>query len=233
MLDDPRKDELRIAIDAGDLAAVRRLLDAAPELKDVIIRPGRSRDYRPLTEAAVENQVEILAYLIGLGCDVNEDANYPMFRAALYERCLPALDLLVHHGAGVNGVWDDYGPPVIASCEGMAPACMVWLLDHGALISGSGPGLSREVAWDAVVHAAHFHKERPELLRLLLERGGDANGRERGLTALHEVARRGDVPGVRLLLEYGADIGARDGRGRTPIEVTRNRQVRALLGATD
>jgi ankyrin repeat protein len=192
----PAAEELRLAIDAGDLASVKRLVQGDRKLLGTILRPGRNRDYRPLTEAAVEAQLAILEYLIAEGCDVREDDNYPMFRAALYERCVPAMAMLVEHGADVNGVWDDYGPPIIASCEGLAPACMAWLLDHGALISGRGPGSTRDVAWDALVHAAHFHKERPELLRLLIERGGDVNGKERGLTALHDLARRGNVAGV-------------------------------------
>jgi hypothetical protein len=221
---------LRAAIDAGDLATVRTLVAQEPSLLQAIIRPGRSRDYRPLTEAAVECQLEILSFLIDSGCDVNEDHNYVMFRTALYERCIPAMEMLVRHGADVNGIWADYGPPIIASCEGMAPACMRWLLDHGARIDGTGRGATCEVPWSAVEHAGAFHKWRPELLDLVLERGGDINSRGwRGDTALHAAARRGDVTGVERLLREGADARLENSAGRRAIEVTRNKKVRALL----
>jgi uncharacterized protein len=221
---------LRVAIDAGDLETVRTLVTHEPALLQAIIRPGPNRNYRPLTEAAVECQLEILRFLIDSGCDVNEDRNYVMFRTALYERCIPAMEMLVRHGADINGIWDDYGPSIIASCEGMAPACMRWLLDHGARIDGSGPGATREVPWSAVEHAAAFHKWRPELLDLVLERGGDINSRGwRGETALHAAARRGDVAGVERLLRLGADASLENAAGRRPIEVTRNKKIHALL----
>jgi ankyrin repeat protein len=153
-----------------------------------------------------------------------------MFRAALYDRCIPAMELLVRHGAGVDAVWDNYGPPIIAACEGMAPGCMRWLIDHGARIAGTGPGRTREVPWSAVEHAAAFHKWRPELLELVLERGGEINSRGwRGQTALHAAARRGDVAAVQRLLRDGADARLTDDAGRRPVEVTRNRKICVLL----
>jgi ankyrin repeat protein len=223
-------ERLRNAITDGDFATVKSLTNADPSLLHAIIVPGGpNRNYRPLTHAGVENQLRILEYLINEGCDVCEDHNYPMFRAALYDECVPALAMLVAHGADVNGVWADYGPPIIASSENAALACMRWLLDSGAVIADRGQGVSKVVEWDAVVHAANCHKEHPELLQLLLNRGGRLDGREGGDTALHVVARRGDIAGVNLLLERGANPTARDTRGRTPVEVTRNMHVRELL----
>jgi ankyrin repeat protein len=226
----PLLDELRTAIDAGDLETVRHLMAVEPDLLNAIIRPGVNRNYRPLTEAAVQGELEILRFLIASGASVTEDHHYPMFRAALYDRCVPALELLVQHGADVNRVWDDYGPPIIASCEGMAPACMRCLLENGARIAGSGPGATKEVSWNAVVHATYFHKRRPELLLTVLAHGGDVNSRGTGgETALHVAARKGDLAGVRLLLDHGADPGLKDDEGRRPIDVTRNKRVFTLL----
>jgi ankyrin repeat protein len=223
-------ERLRAAIDAGDLPTVQALVTKEPALLQTIIRPGRNRDYRPLTEAAVECQLDILRFLINSGGDVNEDHHYAMFRTALYDRCIPALELLVRHGADIDGVWADYGPPIIASCEGMAPGCMRWLLDHGARIAGAARGATRDVQWSAVAHAASFYQWRPELLDLVLERGGDINSRgSRGETALHAAARRGDEAGVKRLLQHDADARLTDAAGRRPVEVTRNKKVRTLL----
>jgi ankyrin repeat protein len=230
LMEDATVDRLRFAIDGGDLATVRTMVADEPALLQAIIRPGPNRNYRPLTEAAVACQLEILRFLIDSGCDVHEDDNYPMFRTALYDRCIPAMELLVRHGAGINAVWKDYGPPIIASCEGMAPGCMRWLIDHGARIAGTGPGRTREVRWSAVAHAGAFHKWCPELLDLVLDRGGHINSRGwKGETALHAAARRGDVAGVQRLLRHGADTRLTDEAGRRAVEVTRNKQIHALL----
>lgn len=55
--------------------------------------------------------------------------------------------------------------------------------------------------------------------RCLLERGVDVNARDvfDGRTALHVAAEAGNVPFVQLLLSFGADAGARDKSGNTPL----------------
>jgi ankyrin repeat protein len=56
-------------------------------------------------------------------------------------------------------------------------------------------------------------------LTLLLDKGGDVNGKDtRGLTALHEAARWGWNDVVRFLADRGADLKARDTRGNTPVD---------------
>ncbi|MGQ0732182.1 MAG: ankyrin repeat domain-containing protein [Acidobacteriota bacterium] len=223
-------EQLRTAIDTGDLASVKRLIASEPALLQAIVRPARqNRNYRPLTEAAVECQLEILAFLVASGCDVTEDHNYPMFRASLYDRCVPALEFLVGHGADVNGVWDDYGPPLIASCEGRSCEAMKWLLAHGATIIGNARGRTKDVAWNAVTHAA-FSKDRPELLELLIGHGADVNAPDRkGMTGLHVAAKTGFVKGVEILLGGGADTTLKDNAGRTALAIARNEKIVTLL----
>src|SRR5690606_13974222 len=59
-----------------------------------------------------------------------------------------------------------------------------------------------------------------EALRLVLDAGADvaAAGRN-GETALHRAARRGNAVAVALLVEHGAPVAARDGDGRSPLDV--------------
>lgn len=55
------------------------------------------------------------------------------------------------------------------------------------------------------------------LVRLLLERGADVNGRRRdGLTALHSAAWRGHARVIAYLLEYRADASLRGYEGAGP-----------------
>ena len=224
-------ERLRSAIDAGDLATVRKLIGEVPALLTAIVNPDRQ--YRPLTEAAMECQIDILRFLIASGGGVNEDHNFPMFRASLSDRNIPALEMLTEHGANMNDIWDDYGPPIIAACEGRTYGCMEWLLAHGARIAGSGRGKTKEVAWNALVHAAHF-KDKPELLTLLLEHGADPDARSRargeeGMAAFHVAAKKGNIPGVKILLKHGAARRLKNDDGKTPLELTRNKQVAKLL----
>ena len=54
-------------------------------------------------------------------------------------------------------------------------------------------------------------------VRLLLAAGSDVNARnEADFTALHGAALRGSHEVIQILVDHGADLNARDFRGRTP-----------------
>jgi ankyrin repeat protein len=82
-----------------------------------------------------------------------------------------------------------------------------------------------------------------ELVRLLLDRGAEVNGRRRdGLTALHGAAYRGHKKVIACLLEHGADSlirgyeGAGAHAGQTAFDVAvaqGQREAATLLDATD
>jgi ankyrin repeat protein len=57
------------------------------------------------------------------------------------------------------------------------------------------------------------------VVAILVEAGANVKARERvkGCSALHVAARRGNVAVARALLEWGADIEARDKYGDTPL----------------
>jgi ankyrin repeat protein len=138
--------------------------------------------------------------------------------------------MLVEHDADVNA------PGVlIAACEGKALSCMEWLLTHGAQITGSAQESGRTVSWNAFTHAAHFNKQCPGMLALLLEHGAEVDdvhpdeGNTLGSTALHNVARQGDVAGITLLLEHGASTDIVNELGERPVDVAKNKNIRNLL----
>ena len=86
--------------------------------------------------------------------------------------------------------------------------------------------------------AAGFDKHRRGLLNLLIDHGVDLNTQhpdgavsDSTNTPLHGVARKGDVTAVRLLLKNGANPEVRNHEGLRPIDLRKNKQVRALLKA--
>src|SRR5207249_7463139 len=78
--------------------------------------------------------------------------------------------------------------------------------------------------------ATQGHNDDPEYVRALLRydaratdrRTGDPEGttgvRALNATALHYAARAGFLKTIEVLLEHGADPGARDSHGRTPLD---------------
>ena len=50
-----------------------------------------------------------------------------------------------------------------------------------------------------------------------------------GATPLHHAVGDGNIQAVRLLLEHGADVHARDKRGKTPSQLTKQQEIVELL----
>lgn len=126
---------------------------------------------------------------------------------------LHELDELIHHGAEIAALRDLFRatrptPPLIDAClRGDHPSIDA-LVDADPELLGKHPEVVAQLAsahkWDTVRH--------------LVNRGFDVNASE-GITALHYAAGAGEHEVVDLLVENGADIGARDTTfGKTPAE---------------
>ncbi len=103
---------------------------------------------------------------------------------------------------------DESDDPFAMAREGDIDALTAWLDEHD-------PRQARGRQGESLVHAC---VRRPDLLRVVLDHGLDANATdERGRTPLHWAARIGSTQSVMLLLEHGASVSARDHRGRTPM----------------
>ena len=46
--------------------------------------------------------------------------------------CIPIMELLVRHGADVNGLCWGWFPVLFTPCENLEPEPLQWLLNHGA-----------------------------------------------------------------------------------------------------
>ena len=85
--------------------------------------------------------------------------------------------------------------------------------------AGADPN-ARASQGGTALHRAAFWRTRALEITALLEGGSDPNLRYHGLngvTALHLAAEKGNVDGVSILLDHGADSSALDDRGRTPL----------------
>ena len=195
--------QLRLAIDANDLARVKALMSRNPLLHRAPLGYG---DDGPLTwvaecrvpwEPPSAARLAIATWMLENGSDVHQGGDGPLMRAALNAYRIPMMALLVSHGADVNALWHGHFPIIFSPCEALDPAALGWLLDHGAnpncrdhgyTISGHAyPG----TALDYLIAS---YGRSPQRLRacvdILLEAGG---------------VTRYDVPGVLPLLRGRLD----------------------------
>ena len=194
------------AIQAGDVARLTALLDENPAL----LRTAH-HNVTPLLLALYHGKREVAQLLVERGAPVsfgeacalgNEErvkellgADPSLLRSRTADG-FPGLGLAIFFGHG---------------------ALARWLVEQGADVNAAAENPQRV----APVHAAAAVRDR-ETLRLLLERGADANAKQQmEYTPLHGAASRGDVEMAELLLAHGANPNARAGDGMTPADVAR------------
>jgi ankyrin repeat protein len=115
---------------------VQELFAAYPELRKAPIGRGGG----PLTWAAecrgpdapTQARLDLVRWLIEDGADVHEGGDAPLMRAALRGTRIPMMDLLLEHGANVNGDCDGGYLIIFAPCETLDPDSLAWLLQRGA-----------------------------------------------------------------------------------------------------
>ena len=152
----------------------------------------------------------------------------------------PARDIFEAATFGDVGGLD--GDPNVYSADGFTPLHFAAMGGHvdaarALLDAGADPNAMSRHRFVKVrpLHTAtalEVSTGNPELVRVLLERGADANGRseEGGFTPLHNAAGSGAAELVRILLEHGADLDAKTDDGRTPRDVAKTDEIRDLFG---
>jgi hypothetical protein len=131
--------QLKLAIDANDLAAVKRLMTRHPELHHAALGYGKAGPLTWVAECRIprvppsEARLAMARWMIENGSDVHQGGDMPLMRAALDDTRLPMTELLVAHGADVNGIsCGETYPIILAPLETFAPRTLKWLLDRGS-----------------------------------------------------------------------------------------------------
>lgn len=131
--------QLKLAIDANDLEAVKRLMTNHPEFHRAPLGYGKAGPLTWVAECRVprvppsETRLAIARWMIENGSDIHQGGDMPLMRAALDDTRLRMTEFLVAHGADVNALSCDRTYPIIlAPLETFAPRTLKWLLDRGA-----------------------------------------------------------------------------------------------------
>ena len=165
--------------------------------------------------------------------------------AALAGRHFQTAKYLHHKGAHVD-IHGNGGDTALCSAAYYGDLEMVHvLLDLEADVNDGGMN-----NWPPIYSASHgpypwysptsFNNPQllPDVARLLLERGADVNARidhlrDEGRTPLHAAADLGRVEVAHVLLEYGANVGAEDNKGRTPLHDAMNYRTIKKFGKVE
>jgi ankyrin repeat protein len=179
--------DLRRAVWAGDLDAVRSLVEAGADVNAADEHgSGTLLNFHP----------GVTAYLLSRGADPNGQTNEngaSVLAGLCFVNQADCVRLLLAHGADPNRGREESGEtPLHHALAGGADIEVIRLLvEHGADVNArTVPG----------VYSYNFYGSTPT----------------RGETPLHRAAAFAPIEVVRLLVEAGADRAARDAHGETP-----------------
>jgi len=191
----------------GDLTPLARMLTGDPGLVQAADPAVDILDITPAEHAVAGRQASALRLLLD-----HVPGPLPYVRAlrgAAAQGSLAMAELLLAHGADATGI--GVGRWVLH------PELAPLLASRGAAIDSSGSWIAASCTGN------QGRQDDPEYVRALLRHGASAGDRRIGVralnaTALHYAAQAGFLGTIGVLLEHGADPGARDSNGRTPLD---------------
>ncbi len=203
--------------DDGDLLALVEVFlekGANPNSKQNGASPIQrfARKIHPGEKEGNDKAKELITVLLEHG------AKLDLFSAVAIGDDIHVAQLIKQNPAALNPRGPD-GYPALHFAVGMNYRKIVeQLLDAGCDVDIRNESDSQGYVGETALHCAAFWG-RPDLARLLIERGADVNAlTKRRITPLHSAARMSNVKTARLLLENGAKIDAKDTKGETPLD---------------
>jgi uncharacterized protein len=199
--------ELTEAIRNGDAAMVSTLLDVEPGLL------GSSENgVTPLLLAIYHGKADIARLLVERGAPVS------FGEACALGDLEKVRSMLAADASLLEKRTPDGFPPFGMAIFFRHPDVARFLAEQGADVNAAADNAMRV----APVHAAAAACDH-DTMRLILDRGGDANARQQmDYTAMHGAAARGDKEMATLLLEHGAERAPKGSDGQTPADVARS-----------
>ncbi|HZR49687.1 MAG TPA: ankyrin repeat domain-containing protein [Streptosporangiaceae bacterium] len=186
----------------GDLTSLERMLAADPGLARAPDPAVDVLHITPVEHAVAGGQAAALRLILR---HVEHQGHVRALRGAAAQGSLAMTELLLAHGADATRI-------------GVGR----WVLhpELAPLLAGRGARIDSAGSWiRASCTGNQGRKDDPEYVRALLRHGARATDRGAGYaTALHHAARAGFLRTIEVLIEHGADPGARDARGRTPLD---------------
>jgi len=218
--------ELNDAVMADDAARVSYLIEKKHAAVGALDLQGET----PLHHALIERSASMVDYLIAHGADVNQrdrDGWSPLMTAAYYDDA-GAVKTLVAHGADANARSAQNLTPLGIAVQYAKNDAAVALIEAGA----DPQRAVGEAGYTPLMLAAGNGAQ--AVVRALLKKGADVNGRNSGgVTALMIATAGGDVPMVELLMRAGADARARTERGDSALSIARARGDERLIRLLD
>ncbi|XP_074947268.1 ankyrin repeat and SOCS box protein 5 isoform X1 [Phalacrocorax aristotelis] len=241
-----RKEAARIAAEFYGVPQGQASKDTRPNNCENLKGKGSWADRSPLHEAASQGRLLSLKTLLSQGYNVDTltiDQVTPLHEACLGDH-VGCARILLEAGANVNATTIDGVTPLFNACSRGSAACAELLLEYGAkaqwescLPSPTHEAASRGhseclevlISWGIDVDQDLPHLGTPlyvacvsqqiHCIRKLLYAGANVQKGKHLETPLHAAAQHSSTEIVNLLLEFGADINAKNTDFERPVDL--------------
>ncbi|MDB5263543.1 MAG: ankyrin repeat-containing protein [Adhaeribacter sp.] len=194
------------AVKAGDVAQVKSILEAQPNLLQVA---QGSNGESLLLLSVYHHQPDITQILLA------KNPVLSIHEAAATGDLETVQKLLQEDQTAANTYSPDGFSPLGLACFFNHADIARLLVAQGAYVNAA----SQNAMHISPIHSAVAARN-TELVQFLLDQGADINATQTGgYTALHAAAHNGDEGLIKLLLEHMADINAMTDSGKTPMEL--------------
>jgi cytohesin len=199
------ENEINQAAEKGDIALIAQMLRADP----AAVNARGNAGIRPLHPAAAFGHVALVEFLIARGAEINagetNSGNRPL-HYAVEKGHLEVIRALLDARADPNIQDSDFGfrPLHLAVMSGVSRA------QREATIAQFGPPVQQYMSLATA----------EEMIATLVAGRADPNLTDQihGQTPLHVAADEGDAEAAAALIAHGADVNAKDRKGRTPAD---------------
>jgi len=174
----------------------------------------------PLMVAAKIADPALVGLLLSRGAEINattQNGGTPLMFSAIRGN-LEIVEMLIEHGADVNAVAHfNWTAMMVAAAKGHDEVIGL-LLEHGA-----NANVADIYGWTPLMRAVY--ENRFAAVSLFLQNGEvDLEAADdSGATALHHAAARGHTEIAQLLVDKGAELGAKNAQGLTPLAMARQK----------
>lgn len=203
--------EVHKAAYQGQVSVLQSLIQSGASVNIVAVD-----SITPLHEAAARGQTQCVRLLLDAGAQVdarNVDGSTPLCEACSIGN-FECVRLLLEYGAKIN--------PTLTSrtTSPLHEACMGGNADCVRLVIAKGASLEAyDLYYGTPLHVACANKHL-ECVKVLLNAGVRVNAARLHKTPLHHAAKSNNVDMIELLVEFGANIYARDKYDRKPVDYT-------------
>ncbi len=202
--------------------SLRLALEALPsDMIDMQFPHGHAKGSTLLHRAAARNQFDSMTVLLQHGAAVDvldHNGRTPLFMT-MRNAYVKGTRLLLDHGASVTIITDRHGHTPLTALLRTARKPSAWRCAQMVLDKGAQMPADHHVVWRLLQHHYEYHI----VQWLLRQKGLNPNAADptTGNTALHWLAKvyTIEVFSLKILMEHGADVNARNHAGNTPLVV--------------